>query len=72
MVAFQWGLVVLGGIIVFIGLELEKAFRRFLKARGSDVEDTEYGVFDINPPLANQDISLPKGASHLQLTKIKK
>jgi len=72
MVAFQWGLVALGGIIVFIGLELEKAFRRFLKARGSDVDDTEYGVFDVNPPLANQDISLPKGASHLQLTKIKK
>ncbi|OEU22395.1 P-type ATPase [Fragilariopsis cylindrus CCMP1102] len=58
MVAFQWGLVALGGIIVFIGLELEKAF--------------QYGVFDVNPPLANQDISLPKGASHLQLTKIKK
>jgi len=72
MKAFQWGFVFLGGIIVFIALELEKAFRRFLKARGSDVDDTEYGIFDSNPPLANQDISLPKGASHLKLTNIKK
>jgi len=73
MVGFQWGLVAISGIIVFVVLELEKALRRFLKARGSDVDDTEYGMFDSSgPPLANQDIRLPKGASHLKLATIKK
>jgi len=72
MYAFQWGLVLLGGIIVFLGLELEKAFRRYLKARNYDTEDAEYGMFDSTPPEPNQDITLPKGASHLKLTEIKK
>jgi len=72
MHAFQWGLVLLGGIFVFLGLELEKAFRRFLKAKGSDVDDVEYGMFDSTPEAPDQDITLPKGASHLKLTDIKK
>merc|ERR1712115_141322 len=46
MKAFQWGIVLLGGVIVFVGLEMEKALRRYLKARGSDVDDAEYGIFD--------------------------
>merc|ERR1712176_1599730 len=71
MKAFQWGIVLLGGIFVFIGLELEKALRRYLKAHGSDVDDTEYGIFD-TPVVPDQDISLPKGASHLKLTEVKK
>merc|ERR1712176_1246736 len=71
MEAFQWGLVALGGVITLIGLELEKALRRYLKAKGSDVDDTEYGIFDTEPT-PNQDISLPKGASHLKLTQVKK
>jgi len=70
MKAFQWGLVLLGGIFVFIGLELEKMLRRYLKAQGSDVDDTEYGIFD-DTPAPDQDISLPKGASHLKLTEVK-
>ncbi len=71
MYAFQWGIVLLGGMVVFVGLELEKAFRRYLKAKGTDVDDAEYGMFDeeVTP---DQDISLPKGASHLKLTQIKK
>jgi len=73
MIGFQWGLVAGAGIIVFLVLEMEKCLRRFLKARGSDVEDAEYGMFDSSgPPLANQDIRLPKGASHLKLATIKK
>jgi magnesium-transporting ATPase (P-type) len=70
MYGFQWGIVLLGGIFVFIGLELEKALRRYLKEKGADVDDTEYGIFDVEP-VPNQDISLPKGASHLKLTKLK-
>lgn len=72
MYAFQWGIVFLGGIIVFVGLEAEKALRRYLKANKYDTDDTEYGVFDGTIPEAEQDISLPKGASHLKLTEIKK
>jgi len=72
MKAFQWGIVLLGGIFVFVGLEIEKALRRYLKANGTDVEDAEYGIFDTEPNAPNQDISLPKGASHLKLTEIKK
>jgi hypothetical protein len=71
MKLFQWGIVLLGGIIVFVGLEMEKALRRYLKENGSDVDDTEYGIFDTEPT-PEQDITLPKGASHLKLTGIKK
>merc|ERR1712115_95111 len=66
MKAFQWGIVLLGGVIVFAGLEMEKALRRYLKANGSDVDDTEYGIFDQAVAQPDQDISLPKGASHLK------
>jgi len=71
MKAFQWGIVLLGGLIVFVGLEMEKALRRYLKENGSDVDDADYGIFDTEPQ-HNQDISLPKGASHLRLSQIKK
>jgi len=72
MFAFQWGLVLLGGVVVFLGLEAEKTLRRYLKMKGSDVDDAEYGIFDTTPGAPSQDISLPKGASHLKLTNIKK
>jgi magnesium-transporting ATPase (P-type) len=71
MKAFQWGIVLLSGLFVFVGLELEKALRRYLKEKGSDVDDAEYGIFDTEPT-PDQDITLPKGASHLKLTGIKK
>uniref|UniRef100_A0A7S4A9M6 Cation-transporting P-type ATPase N-terminal domain-containing protein n=1 Tax=Pseudo-nitzschia australis TaxID=44445 RepID=A0A7S4A9M6_9STRA len=67
MKLFQWGIVLLGGVIVFVALELEKALRRYLKSQGADVDDAEYGVFDDGAPTPNADIRLPKGASHLQL-----
>jgi magnesium-transporting ATPase (P-type) len=67
----QWFVVVICMIIVFVVMELEKGLRRFLLARGADVGDTEMGFFD-SPPEPNQDISLPKGASHLNLTQLQK
>jgi magnesium-transporting ATPase (P-type) len=70
MQAFQWGLVALGCVIVFLVLEAEKALRRKLKASGSDVEDREFGMFD-TATAPDQDIALPKGASHLKLANIK-
>merc|ERR1711971_447438 len=65
MKGIQWGLVALGSVIVFLVLEAEKAVRRHLKAKGADVDDTEYGIFDSGRPVPDQDIRLPKGASHL-------
>jgi magnesium-transporting ATPase (P-type) len=67
----QWFVVLLCMIIVFVVMELEKGLRRILLAQGADVGDTEMGFFD-SPPEPNQDISLPKGASHLNLTQLQK
>jgi magnesium-transporting ATPase (P-type) len=71
MSAMQWLIVVVIMIIVFVIMELEKAFRRYMMSMGFDTNDTEYGVFD-SAPTPNQDISLPKGASHLNLTELSK
>merc|ERR1712194_565587 len=62
----QWGIVALFSFVVFLVMEIEKAVRRSLLKGGADVNDAEYGYFD-TVPTPNQDISLPKGASHLNL-----
>lgn len=71
MTFIQWVIVFLAMIITFVVMELEKALRRHLMAQGADTDDAEYGVFDA-PAEPNQDISLPKGASHLNLTELAK
>eukprot|EP00529_Nitzschia_sp_RCC80_P003146 CAMPEP_0113496070 /NCGR_PEP_ID=MMETSP0014_2-20120614/29931_1 /TAXON_ID=2857 /ORGANISM="Nitzschia sp." /LENGTH=1074 /DNA_ID=CAMNT_0000389979 /DNA_START=97 /DNA_END=3321 /DNA_ORIENTATION=+ /assembly_acc=CAM_ASM_000159 len=70
MQGFQWGIVFLFGFCVFLVMETEKAVRRGLMAQGKDTDDKEYGFLDA-PPKADQDITLPKGASHLKLTELK-
>ncbi|CAJ1959112.1 unnamed protein product [Cylindrotheca closterium] len=70
MKAEQWGITALFSFIVFLVMEIEKSIRRFLLARGADVGDSEYGFFDDAEQMPNQDISLPKGASHLNLTTL--
>jgi magnesium-transporting ATPase (P-type) len=71
MEAKQWGIVILGMVITFLVMEAEKALRRVLLAMGQDTDDKEYGFFDAEPT-PEQDISLPKGASHLNLTELAK
>ena len=71
MDAMQWVIVVAGMVITFVVMEMEKALRRYLMAMGTDTDDAEYGMFD-SQPTPNQDISLPKGASHLNLTELSK
>eukprot|EP00980_Cylindrotheca_fusiformis_P004498 scaffold961_cov122-Cylindrotheca_fusiformis.AAC.6 len=66
----QWGIVALFTFVVFVVMEIEKGIRRLLLERGSDVGDSEYGFFD-SETQPNQDISLPKGASHLKLSSLK-
>jgi len=65
----QWGIVALFSFVVFLVMELEKGIRRSLLVSGADVSDSEYGFFD-EEPKPNPDISLPKGASHLNLTTL--
>lgn len=57
------------GIALFIVVEFDKTEHRHLKARGSDVNDAEYGFMyvEVHP---DQDISLPKGTSPLKLTEL--
>jgi magnesium-transporting ATPase (P-type) len=66
----QWGIAALFSFVVFLVMEIEKGIRRGLLAKGSDVGDSEYGFFD-EEPKPSQDISLPKGASHLNLSTVK-
>ena len=70
MEGFQRGIVFLLGICVFIIMEAEEAVRRALKAQGADTDDVDYGFLDV-PPTPDEDIKLPKGASHLKLTELK-
>jgi magnesium-transporting ATPase (P-type) len=70
MEGFQWGICMFFSVIVFVVMEIEKAIRRFVKEMGVDADDTEYGFLD-TPPTPNQDISLPKGTSHLRLSELK-
>jgi len=67
----QWGIVALFSFVVFLVMEIEKGVRRSLLKSGADVGDAEYGYFE-KEPTPNQDISLPKGASHLNLTALNK
>ena len=72
MYAEQWGIVALLSFAVFVVMELEKALRRYLKSQQVDVGDSEYGIFDGEIPEPEQDVSLPKGGSHLQLMELSK
>jgi len=68
---FGWVCVVVSMAIVFIVMELEKALRRVLKARGADTDDREQGIFDSTIEKAGPDaMKLPKGASKLNLTEL--
>mmetsp|Transcript_117849 Transcript_117849/g.176047 ORF Transcript_117849/g.176047 Transcript_117849/m.176047 type:complete len:1063 (-) Transcript_117849:67-3255(-) len=67
----QWGIVAVCMFITFIVMEIEKGLRRAIQASGGDTDDRDYGYFDEQAE-PNQDISLPKGASHLQLSELQK
>jgi magnesium-transporting ATPase (P-type) len=42
----QWGIAVLFTVFQFIGMEIEKAVRRYLKAKGKDTDDREITAID--------------------------
>ena len=70
MKAEQWGIVAILSFGVFVVMEIEKAVRRKLLEDGKvDVGDSELGYFD-EEIVPEQDISLPRGASKLNLAEL--
>lgn len=68
----QWGVVALGMAVTFTIMEIEKAVRRQLSGYGKDTDDREYDYFDTPPGDEEVDMTLPKGASRLNLTELQK
>ena len=66
----QWGITAAGMVIVFIVMELEKAFRRHLKAKGEDTDDRASGRFD-KEVVVDTSVKLPAGAEKLGLEELK-
>ena len=72
MDGFMWGLVVASMVIVFVVMEIEKAIRRSLKAKGADTDDRETPFFTdaaVQPP-GPDAMKMPKGASKLNLQEL--
>jgi magnesium-transporting ATPase (P-type) len=60
-------------ILVFVIMEIEKAIRRSLKAKGADTDDRADSIFDAPPKVATEaDMKMPKGASKLNLQELAK
>ena len=70
MNGLHWGIAFLFMVVIFIVIEIEKAVRWLLRARGSDTDDVEYSMFDnINEATAEPSKGrlLQQGASRLDL-----
>jgi magnesium-transporting ATPase (P-type) len=70
----SWGIVIFFMIVVFIVMESEKLLRSYLKFKGVDTDDRQYGAFD-NPTEGEKEKDaglLPKGASKLNLATLEK
>jgi magnesium-transporting ATPase (P-type) len=63
MDGFQWLIVALFMVVVFVVMELEKAVRRYLSSLGEDTDDLEYDAnFDAPPPVPTKGTN--DGAFH--------
>jgi magnesium-transporting ATPase (P-type) len=70
MDAWQWGLVALAMVIVFVVMESEKALRNILADRKYDVDDLEYGPFDAPP--TDHEMNLPPEVKRFGHNEIQK
>eukprot|EP01083_Nonionella_stella_P286030 973499_1 len=70
----QWGIVLLFTVIMFLVMEAEKSLRRYLKFRGEDTDDRQYGLFDniTEGEDGADEMLLPKGSSRLSLVALDK
>ena len=64
-----WGLTIASMVIVFTIMEAEKALRRSLKAKGADTDDRVEPFFT-DSAAPEVDMSMPKGASKLNLQEL--
>jgi hypothetical protein len=66
-----WAIVFGFMFAVFVIMEIEKAIRRCLKAKGADTDDREDNFFDAPAHLGTaEEMKMPKGASKLNLTEL--
>ena len=73
MDGFGWMLTITWMCAIFIVMEIEKAIRRSLKAKGADTSDREIGAFDAEVVAPSPDaMKLPKGASRLNLQELRR
>ena len=73
MDGFGWMLTIVWMVAIFVVMEVEKAIRRSLRAKGADTDDKEIGAFDaevVTP--GTEHMALPKGASKLNLQELNK
>jgi len=72
--ALGWGITFGFMFVIFFAMELEKAFRRVLRAKGSDTDDAEYQMFDNIQEATDENHGklLPTGASKLNLVSMEK
>jgi len=67
-----WGITFLFMTVVFLVMELEKAVRTYLKFKGGDTDDADYDPMLDGKESTTTDVSLPKGASNLNLVALEK
>jgi len=67
-----WGLTIASMVIVFGVMEVEKAIRRSLKAKGADTDDRIEPFFTdgVTAVHGNEIMKMPKGASKLNLQEL--
>jgi len=67
-----WGITFLFMVVVFLVMEFEKAVRTYLKFNGGDTDDAEYDPMLDGKESTTTDVTLPKGASNLNLVSLEK
>jgi magnesium-transporting ATPase (P-type) len=67
MDGFGWTLTIVWMILIFLVMEIEKAIRRYMRAKGADTDDREGGEVELPGP---EHMKMPKGASRLNLQEL--
>jgi len=67
MDGFGWMLTIVWMFLIFTVMEIEKAIRRYLRAKGSDTDDRDGGELVLPGP---EHMKMPKGASRLNLQEL--
>jgi len=72
MKGFQWVIVVIFMLVVFVVMEVEKSARRYLSSLGEDTDDVEFdNTFDATPDAHNNANKGPLPNNHLGAVQLK-